>query len=141
MKDEVVWLRRTKPKKGRHGPLSIAPDTKETFDSNLQKFRPIDDTRFTHYSTRRFTHFTQTLYYSCDSRFKETLSQPLTQLGPNTILQAADDECQRLLESWKIKELSSNCGYSRNSCTNSAPLSINDLWNLYIKDLNKFAEL
>lgn len=128
-------------KEDAHGPLSIAPDAKETFDRIYQEFRPIDDTRFTHYSTRRFTHLLKlcTIIATTDSRNVITASDAI---NANTVLQAAERRMPKALGEF---------GKSRNSAAAAAiletlhrthePLTVNQLWKLVHKDLTKFTEL
>jgi hypothetical protein len=124
-----------------HGPLSIAPNAKETFDRIYKKFKPIDDTRFTHYSTRRFTHLLKLciILATADSRNVITTTDAIR---ANTVLQAAERRMPKALgEFGRSKNSAATASILETLTRTHAPLTINELWKLVHKDLNKFAEL
>lgn len=123
------------------GPLSIASEAKGIFDRIYREFKPIDDVRFTHYSTRRFTHLLKLciILATADSRNSITATDAIR---ANTVLQAAERRMPKALgEFGRSKNSAATAAILETLTRTHTPLSINDLWKLVHKDLNKFAEL
>jgi hypothetical protein len=139
-KDKIV-SRLKDMRESARGPLAFDPESESTFDRIYKEFKPIDDVRFTHYSSRRFIHLLKLciILATADSRNIITASDAI---NANTILSAAERRMPKALGEF---------GRSRNSAATAAilevlnrshePLSINQLWKLVHKDLNKVAEL
>lgn len=140
LEDKLI-TRLAKLRKDAHGPLSFAPDSEGTLDRIYKEFRPIDDVRFTHYSTRRFTHLLKLciILATVDSRNSITATDAIR---ANTVLQAAERRMPKALgEFGRSKNSAATAAILETLARTHAPLSINDLWKLVHKDLNKFAEL
>jgi len=112
-----------------------------TFDRIYREFKPIDDHRFTHYSTRRFIHLLKLciIVAATDSRTYITADDAI---NCNTVLHLAEKRMPKALGEF---------GKARNSAAAAAildslnratePKSLNEIWKIVSKDLNRFSEL
>ncbi len=123
------------------GPMTIAQDARKIFDRIYKEFKPIDDHRFQHYSTRRFTHLLKLciIIAAADTRRIITTADAI---NANTVLHYAERRMPKALGEF---------GKARNSSTAAAildvlnrasePKTVNEIWKFVSKDLNKYAEL
>jgi len=121
--------------------MTIAQDARKTFDRIYKEFKPIDDHRFQHYSTRRFTHLLKLciIIAAADTRRVITTADAI---NANTVLHYAERRMPKALGEF---------GKARNSSTAAAildvlnrasePKTVNEIWKFVSKDLNKYAEL
>lgn len=123
------------------GSIAIDSNALHLLDRIYKEFRPIDDHRFTHYSTRRFTHVLKLCIILASANLRNTIS-PADAINANTILHFAERRMPKALGEF---------GRARNSSATAAildhlnratdPQSLNDLWKIVSKDLNKYQEL
>lgn len=139
-RDAIIHEIRTIKQQAR-GPIRIDPDAVPIFDRIYREFRPIDDVRFTHYSTRRFTHLLK-LCIIIAATYSRSYVTAKDAIRCNAILHAAERRMPKALGEF---------GKARNSAAVAAildtlqrvhePQTINQLWKVVNKDLNKFTEL
>jgi hypothetical protein len=123
------------------GPIRIDQEARPIFDRIYKEFRPIDDHRFTHYSTRRFTHLLKICIITAAANSRNTITAA-DAINCNTVLHYAERRMPKALGEF---------GKARNSAAAAAildslnrahdPQTLNELWRLVSKDLNKFSEL
>ena len=123
------------------GPVIIDQTAIPIFDRIYKEFKPIDDPRFLHYSTRRFTHLLKLCIITASANFRDTITAE-DAINCNTVLHFAERKMPKALGEF---------GKARNSSVSAAvldylnrvrdPQSMNELWKIVSKDLNKFSEL
>jgi len=123
------------------GPMTISDEAIPICERIYKEFRPIDDYRFEHYSTRRLTHFLKLciIIAASDTRKIVTAADAI---NANTVLHYAERRMPKALGEF---------GKARNSSTAAAildvlnratePKSVNEIWKFVSKDLNKYNEL
>lgn len=99
----ITWL--TDIKAEMNGPLQLSTQAYMTLDSIYRSWKPLQDARFKHYSTRRFTHLLKLLVIVTSSRCSMEVSQADVVLA-NTLLTYAE---------FRMPEAMGEYGKSRNS--------------------------
>jgi hypothetical protein len=123
------------------GPMRIDEDALETFDKIYKKFKPLDDYRFQHYSTRRFTHLLKLCIIITCANLRMTITKE-DAINANTILSAAEKKMPKALGEFGKARNSSVAATILDVLNRSVePKSMNDLWKFVSKDLNKITEL
>jgi hypothetical protein len=79
-----------------NGPMRIDPDAKPIFDRIYKEFKPIDDHRFTHYSTRRFTHILKLCIIIASANLRKVITSA-DAVNANTVLHAAERRMPKAL--------------------------------------------
>lgn len=121
--------------------IKIDPPSIPIFDRIYREFQPINDHRFTHYSTRRFTHLLKLCIVTAAANSRNIITAD-DAINCNTVLHFAEKRMPKALGEF---------GKARNSAAAAAildslnratePKSLNDLWKMVSKDLNRFSEL
>lgn len=127
--------------KGLRGTAVYEDDSLPLLDRMYKEFVDVDDPRFKHYSTRRFTHLLKLslILAISELRFNITARDVIT---ANTILHYTELRMPKALGEF---------GRSRYSDTSNTileflskttmPKSVNELWKIVAKDLTKITEL
>ena len=124
-----------------NGRIQIAKDAFPILDRIYREFKPIDDHRFQHYSTRRFTHLLKLCIIIASANTRKIITAA-DAINANTVLHTAERRMPKALGEF---------GKARNSGATAAildhlnrahePQSMNELWKIVSKDLNKYTEL
>lgn len=124
-----------------NGRIQIAKDAFPILDRIYREFKPIDDHRFQHYSTRRFTHLLKLCIIIASANIRKVITAD-DAINANTVLHTAERRMPKALGEF---------GKARNSGATAAildhlnrahePQSMNELWKIVSKDLNKYTEL
>ena len=135
----IDYLRKIKARSA--GAMSIDPEAIPIFDRIYKEFHGIDDHRFTHYNTRRFTHLLKLCIITAAANSRKIINAD-DAINCNTVLYSAEKRMPKALGEF---------GKARNSAAAAAildqlnrardPQSLNELWKVVSKDLNKFTEL
>lgn len=123
------------------GPVSLAPEAKEMLNVIYKTWPELEDARFKHYSTRRFTHLMKLCIIVAAMRLSVVIATRDVILA-NTLLTHVETTMPKA-----IGEL----GKSRNSEASNKlmqalysakePKMVQDLWKIVSNDLDKLADL
>lgn len=123
------------------GPMTKSPEANKVFDRIYKEYVELDDHRFKHYTTRRFTHILKLsmILAACDLR---TEMQAQDVVNANTLLHITECNMPKALGEFG-KSKYSDVTNSVLDILNHAvrPVTINELWKKVSKDLNKMIEL
>ncbi len=123
------------------GNFSLTQEATEIFDRIYREFQDINDPRFRHYSTRRFTHVLKIAMLFALSRLSLTITTE-DALQANTLLHYTELRMPKALgEFGKSKYSDVSHAVLEHLSKLTKPASLNDLWKLVAKDLNKITEL
>lgn len=123
------------------GPMSIDPAAIPIFDRIYKEYVPIDDHRFTHYNTRRFTHLLKLCIIFAASASRKIITAA-DALNTNTVLYAAEKRMPKALgEFGKARNSSAAAAILDQLYRAREPQSLTDLWKVVSKDLNKYTDL
>lgn len=138
---EALSKRLTEIQDKVRGPFTISAAARSLFDRIYRGFHDIEDYRFQHYSTRRFTHFQKLVMILAAMRCSMEISEDDC-IKANTLLHYTEARMSKALGEF---------GKSRNSdVANSVleilkrikkPITIRYLWKLVAQDLNRMEEL
>jgi hypothetical protein len=124
-----------------NGPIRIDPDAKPIFDRIYKEFKPIDDHRFTHYSTRRFTHILKLCIVIVSANLRKAITAD-DAINANTVLHAAERRMPKALgEFGKARNSGAAAAILDHLNRSTEPQSLNDLWKIVSTELNKYTEL
>lgn len=123
------------------GPMQVGEEERGALDMIYRGWSEMEDARFKHYSSRRFTHLLKLCMVVCAARASTTLTMPDI-LHANTVLAYAESTMPKA-----IGEL----GKSRNAEAANKIMqvlysareakSVNDLWKVVQNDLDKLSDL
>lgn len=123
------------------GAATVSPEAKNALDLIYRTWHDLEDMRFKHYSTRRFTHLLKLCLICAASRVSTQLSVGDVLLA-NTLLTYTESAMPKALGEF---------GKSRNSeaanklmqalYETKKPLKFNQLWKIVSNDLTKMSEL
>lgn len=138
---KALQSRLTQMRKVVRGPMKKSPETQELFGKIYKSFKDIEDHRFQHYSTRRFTHF-QKLAMVIAAMRCSTVIDKNDCLVANTILHYTETRMPKALGEF---------GKSRNADVANnileilkrvkRPVTVRYLWKMVAQDLNRQEEL
>lgn len=128
-------------KENIRGEIHYSEESMPFLDRIYKEFHPIDDSRFSKYSARRFTHLLKLalILTVMEERLVITKNDLIK---ANTILHAAELKMPKALGEFG-KSRYSNVSNMIIECLNhsSKPVTISELWKLVAKDLTKVNEL
>lgn len=123
------------------GALAYTPEAYRMFDMIYKTWQDLEDQRFKHYSTRRFTHLMKLSIICAAARVSATIDSEDVLLA-STLLAYAESFMPKALGEF---------GKSRNSeaankvmaalYETKKPLKLQDLWKVVSQDLDKIADL
>ena len=123
------------------GEAIIAPAAEQVFQKLYEGFADIPDHRFTHYSTRRFTHLLKLSLIMAASKLQKTITEREV-LEANTVLHWAECRMPKALGEYgrsKTAPQSEAVLSYLNRCV--APQSPQDIWRATRQDFAKFPDL
>jgi hypothetical protein len=124
-----------------HGKMEIDPEARHILDMMYKTWPELEDTRFKHYSTRRFTHLLRLcIIYAC-ARLSQTI-EPLDVVRANTVLAYAETLMPKALgELGKSKNSEAANKIMQALFATKKPLDTQQLWAIVRSDLDKPADL
>lgn len=123
------------------GEMAYTPQARVLLDKIYKGFIEIDDLRFKHYTTRRFTHLLKLSIIIAASKLSMVVDEA-TVVEANTVLASAERRMPKALGEFgksKYSEVSNNILDLLHKT--HKPLSINDIFKKVGKDLTKITEL
>ena len=123
------------------GPMGISMEARAILDRMYKEYPGVDDPRFKHYGTRRFTHLLKLciILAASDTRLEITAQDSL---NANTLLYYTELRMSKALGEYgksKYSDVSHDILESLNSATR--PYTMNEIFKLVSKDLTKITEL
>ena len=137
--DLVEYLREMRDE--LKGEMCYTDGSKLLLDKIYRGFVEIDDLRFKHYTTRRFTHLLKLSIIIAASRLSMVIDEEIV-IHANTVLAAAERRMPKALGEFgksKYSEVSNSIIDILHKAIK--PLSINDIFKKVSKDLTKITEL
>jgi hypothetical protein len=123
------------------GVAEYHPDSLPLLDRMYKEFHDVDDPRFRHYSTRRFTHLLKLSLIFAVSRLR-VLILPSDVLRANTLLHYTELRMPKALGEFGRSRYSDTANVIIDALTHTVkPKSMNELWKIVAKDLTKITEL
>lgn len=132
-----------KIKEGVQGAVEFSKEAKEILDRMYKEYVDIDDYRFKHYSTRRFTHLIKLCVIFAAMRYS-TIIELDDCLHANTLLHYTELRMPRALGEFgkaKNSDVANNILTILRDIRAKQPPSLTELWKKVGQDLNKQAEL
>jgi galactokinase/mevalonate kinase-like predicted kinase len=123
------------------GPMDISEEARVILDRMYKEYGGVDDPRFKHYGTRRFTHLLKLciILAASDIRLEITAEDAL---NANTLLYYTELRMPKALGEYgksKYSDVSHDILESLSSAVK--PLTMNEIFKLVSKDLTKITEL
>jgi len=123
------------------GPMGISMEARAILDRMYKEYPGVDDPRFKHYGTRRFTHLLKLciILAASDTRLEITAQDSL---NANTLLYYTELRMSKALGEYgksKYSDVSHDILEHLNSATK--PHTMNEIFKLVSKDLTKITEL
>lgn len=123
------------------GPVSMDADAKDALDTIYKGWPELEDTRFKHYSTRRFTHLIKLCMVMSAMRLSTTISIKDV-LYANTLLAFAESTMPKAIgELGKSKNSEAANKLMQVLYDAREPKSVKDLWKVVQNDLDNPGEL
>ncbi len=123
------------------GKATISAGAEQVLDEAYQQWVDLEDVRFKHYSTRRFTQLLKLSLILAASRFSTTIAKSDV-ITANTILAAAEHRMPAALgEFGKGKNSDTAQIILELLQTSEKPLSAKEIWKVVSKDFNKLSDL
>jgi len=124
-----------------HGEVIITAKARHMLDTLYRSWPDIDDMRFKHYSTRRFTHLLRLCIIYAAAKLSQTIDEQEV-LHANTVLAHAESLMpQALGELGKSRSSEAANKVMQALFSAKAPLDVQDLWKVVRADLDKPADL
>lgn len=124
-----------------HGKVTIAPDAKDMLDSIYKTWPDLEDLRFKHYSTRRFTHLLKLCIIYAAARLSQTI-EGVDVIHANTVLAYAEMLMPKALgELGKSKNSEAANKIMQALFATKKPLDFPRLWKEVQRDLEKPTDL
>lgn len=127
--------------KDMQGELSYSEDAIVIFDRMYKEFKDVEDSRFKHYSTRRFTHLLKLSMIIAVADHRMVIEKE-DALNANTLLHYTELKMPKSLGEFgksKYSEVSNTIMDILNHT--HKPVTMNELWKSVAKDLSKITEL
>lgn len=123
------------------GEISYDSEAKEILSRIYKEFKPLDDSRFSKYSARRFTHLLKiTLILAAMAERTTIIKEDC--IHANTILHAAEIKMSKALGEFGRSRYSNVSNMIIEYMNHlSRPVTMTELWKLVSKDLTKISEL
>lgn len=123
------------------GPANIDSDAKHALDIIYRTWPELDDFRFKHYSTRRFSHLLKLCLICAASRVSSNVSIRDV-LFANTMLSHAESTMPKALgEFGKSKNSEATQIVMNKLVEATSPVTLDSLWSLVSRDLDKRTQL
>jgi len=123
------------------GPATMSKRAREMIETIYRTFPGLDDVRFHHYSTRRYTHFLK-LCLLCAATHHRTEIQAEDVLYANTLLSFTEHRMpQAMGEFGKAKDSDVSAKIMEVLNQADKPLEVGDLWKQVRNDLNRIEDL
>lgn len=123
------------------GELSYSDEAKQVLDSIYKNQIEVDDIRFKHYTTRRFTHLLKLCIIIAASENSKTLTAPIV-IKANTLLASIEKKMPKALGEFGKGKYNEVSGTILDILSNATkPMSLNDLYKKVDRDLSKMTEL
>ena len=123
------------------GELSYSDEAKKVLDSIYKNQIEVDDIRFKHYTTRRFTHHLKLCIIIAASENSKTLTAPIV-IKANTLLASIEKKMPKALGEFGKGKYNEVSGTILDILSNATkPMSLNDLYKKVDRDLSKMTEL
>jgi hypothetical protein len=123
------------------GAASIAPDAKNGLDIIYRTWHEIDDQRFKHYSTRRFTHLLKLTLICATSRVSTKIEMSDVLLASSLLSFTEADMPKALGEFGKSRNAEAANKIMQKLYEARRPLTLIDLWKVVSSDLEKMKDL
>lgn len=128
-------------KKTVHGPMIFDPEAKQMLDLTYRTWPELEDSRFKHYSTRRFTHLLRMCIVYAVARCSQTI-EPIDVIRANTALAYAETLMPKALgELGKSKHSEAANKIMQFLFNAKEPVQQDTLWKIVHSDLDKPADL
>lgn len=124
-----------------HGEMAYAGEARNILEEIYHNAVDIDDVRFLHYGTRRFTHLLKLCTIIAAMSVSSVIDEDIV-IQANTILASAEQRMPKALGEFgkgKYQEVSSNILAILNKATK--PVTFNELYKKVGRDLSKITEL
>lgn len=123
------------------GPMDKSKAAMHLLDRIYREFMGMSDSRLKYYSTRRFTHLLKLCMIFAAASLRNIITEHDV-LRANTLLHFTELKMGKALGEFGRSKYSDITNIVMDALANSVtPLTIQDLWKLVCKDLNKIAEL
>lgn len=123
------------------GEAVVGPVTRALCDRIYNEFKDIDDTRFKHYSTRRFTHLLKLGIIIAASNLRTEIKEEDI-LKANTMLHYAETKMSKALGEFGKSKYSDISNTILDLLHHAhSPMNMKELWIKVSKDLTKIADL
>lgn len=123
------------------GEVTLGGGVLDLGDRIYKEFRDIDDVRFKHYSTRRFTHLLKLSIIIAATRLS-TVIEKEDMLKANTLLHYTESNMPKALGEFGKSKYSDTTNKVLDYLNSSrAPVTVNELWKVVSNDLPKMSEL
>lgn len=140
LKEDLVDMLQAMRKNFR-GPVHVTSNAKNVLDRIYKSFQPIPDNRFSHYSTRRFTHLLKLCCIHAIANMSMDITEEIA-INCNTVLWAAERRMPKALgEFGKAKNSGIAADIISFLIQNPGPKDMKEIWKVVSRDLTKFSEL
>lgn len=123
------------------GEITYTSESIDIFDRMYKEFKDVEDPRFKHYSTRRFTHLLKLSMILCCAEHRTEITEDDAK-NANTLLHYTELRMPKSLGEFgksKYSEVSNTIIDLLSHSTK--PVTMNQLWKAVAKDLSKITEL
>jgi hypothetical protein len=123
------------------GSVDIEDDARPVYDKLYREFRDVEDHRFKHYSTRRFTHLLKLSLILAASDLRTSITRQ-DAINANTVLHYTELRMPKALGEFGRSRYSDTTNVILDLLNKSTrPISANSIWKIVAKDLTKIGEL
>jgi hypothetical protein len=123
------------------GEFSYSPEAYNLLDRMYKEFRDVDDHRFKHYSTRRFTHLLKLCIILAALNLR-TIITGEDALNANTLLHYTELRMPKSLGEFGKSKYSDTAHLILDALSHTLkPMTINELFKVVARDLSKISEL
>lgn len=123
------------------GAVAITDEARQIMKEIYEGFTPLEDSRFLHYSTRRYTHLIKLCMVCCCANLRMRIEKADVILA-NTILCRAEHFMPSALGEYGRGKSSGQAAAVMDVLSKALnPLSLNQMWKLVSRDFSKLAEL
>lgn len=126
-----------KIKESVEGPAKITASAERSLDTIYRTWGELEDYRFKHYSTRRFTHLLKLTLIISAMRCSSTIDMEDVLLANTTLTHAESTMSKALGEFGKSKNSEATQTIMTSLYETKKPLTFEDLWKLVSRDLDK----
>jgi hypothetical protein len=123
------------------GTVVIKNDARHALDMIYRSWKELDDQRFKHYSTRRFTHLLKLVIICAAARISRVVELTDVLLA-NTLLSFTENQMPKALgEFGKSRNAEAANKLMAALYETKKPMTLNDLWKVVSNDLDKLGDL